>query len=286
MSNRTKNRILIELLKNDNTTELMPNDLNEMLNQELSKPVEDVDTQLVRDLLDLLAEESPSQESKDECWKAIQMQGQRKSQRRRYAILRRISAVAAALVITVFVSFGTAQAFNWTFLLKLLGPFAQTFGIYSTNNPVIHEGASDNHEYVDEDILLEQVNYTELKDMPHRLKGYTIVPGWIPDRYTFASGSIFEDTNITVASMFFRNNDEFLSLSISFYENEEDATAYVYEVYTEDEHSMQVADQAVTYYYNDSGEICAASAVAQNVHVYIGGSISETELEQIIASMN
>ena len=54
MSNDMKNRTIIEHLKNDGTTELMPHELNEILDQELSKPAEEVDAQLVRDLLDLL----------------------------------------------------------------------------------------------------------------------------------------------------------------------------------------------------------------------------------------
>lgn len=286
MSNDTKNRILIEHLKNDRSTELMPHDLNKMLDQELAKPAEEIDAQLVRDLLDLLEEKSPSKESKDECWKAIQMQTQKNNRCKRNTFFRRMSTAAAVLLAIFFVSFGTAQAFNWTSLLKLLSPVAQTFGIYSANNPINPPDASDGHEYVDEDTEYEQVNYSRLEDMPTQLKGYKIVPAWIPERFTFATGSIYEDPTIAIASIFFNGNDEFLTLNISFYEDDEDVTSYVYEAYTEDEHSMQVAGQPVTYYHNDSGEIRAASAIAQNVHLYIGGNISEYELEQIIASMN
>ena len=286
MPNDTNNRILIEHLKNDRTTELMPHDLNEMLDQELSKSAEDIDTQLVKDLLDLLEEEVPTQKSKDECWKAIQAHTQKKDSGRRNAVLRRISAVAAALVMVIVVSFGTAKAFNWTFLLKLLGPAMETFGIYSTNSPNNHADDNDGHEYVDEDLEFAQVNYTAMEDMPTQLRGYTIVPRWIPERYTFATGSIYEDKDIATASMCFQYDEEFLILNISFYANDEDATAFTYEAYTESEHSMQVENQSVKYYHNDSGEIRAVSAIAQNVHVYIGGRLSEHELEQIIASMN
>lgn len=286
MSNGTNDRILIEHLKNDRTTELMPHELNEMLDRELSKPAEEVDTQLVRDLLDLLDEEAPSQKSKEECWKAIQTHTQKKGTGGRNVMLRRICTVAAALVMIVIVSFGTAKAFNWTFLLKLLSPVAETFGIYSANSPDNHVDASDDHEYIDGDTEYEQVNYTVLEDMPTQLRGYTIVPGWIPERYTFATGSIYEDPDVAIVSIFFQNDDKFLTLNISFYENEADAYAFVYESSPEHEKSMQVENQTLTYYHNDSGEIRAASAIAQNVHVYIGGSISEYELEQIIASMN
>ena len=286
MSNRTDNHILIERLKNDNATELMPNDLNEMLEQELSKSAEEMDTQLVRDLLDLLEEEKPSQKSKDECWEAIRMHVQEKNRGRRISLLRRISAAAAALIVVFFISLETAKAFNWSFLLKFLEPVAQTFGIYSANNLVNHVDEDEAHEYVDEETEYEQLNYAKLEDMPVQLKGCKIVPDWIPERYTFAAGSIYEDENVAIASIFFNGSDEFLSLSISVYKNDEDASAYVYEAYTKDEHLMQVEDQSVTYYHNDSGQIQASSAITDNVHVYIGGNITEYELEQIIASMN
>lgn len=285
MSNDTKNRILIEHLKNDRTTELMPHELNEMLDQELSKPAEEVDAQLVRDLLDLLEEEVPTQETKDECWNAIQTHVQNKTIGKHGTVLRRACAVAAAIVMVVVISFGTAEAFNWTFLLKILGPAAETFGIHSTNRPDDHADSDNDHEYTDADTEYEQVNYTALEDMPTQLKGYNIIPGWLPERYTFLAGSIYEDEDIATTSMFFQHDENFLALNITFYSNAEDATAYVYEAYTESEHSMQVENQSVTYYHNDNGEIQAVSAIAENLHIYIGGNISEQELEQIIASM-
>lgn len=286
MPNDTKNRILIEHLINDRTTELMPHDLNEMLDRELSKPAEEVDTQLVQELLELLEAEAPTQQAKEECWKAIQTRTRKRGRAGCSTLLRRMCAAAAALVVIVFVSFGTAKAFNWTFLLKLLGPAMQTFGIYSTNDPVNHADANNRQEYADEFTDCEQVNFAALEDMPTTLKGYTIVPGWIPERYTFATGSIYEDEDICIATLFFQNGDTDLSISISFFENDADSTAYVFESYIEDEHNFQVDGQSVTYFHNNAGEIHAASAISQNAHVYIGGNISEHELEQIIASMH
>jgi len=286
MPNETKNRTLIEQLKNDKTTELMPHDLSEMLDQELSKPAEEVDTQLVQDLLELLNAEAPTQQAKDECWNAIQAHTRKNGRSGRNTALRRLCAIAAALVIVIFVSFRTANAFNWSCLLKLLGPAMETFGIYSTNNPPTPTETSEIDVYSDEFTEYEQVNYSAPEDMPTTLKGYTIVPGWVPERYTFASGSIYEDNTFAIASIFFQDNDKYLSMSVSFYENEEDAMAYVYESTPEHEQSMQVDRHSVTYYHNDHGEIHAASAIAQNVHLYIGGSVSESELAQILSSMN
>lgn len=285
MSNDTKNRTIIEHLINDKATELMPLELNKMLEQELSKPAEEVDAQLVRELMGLLEEEVPTQESKDECWKAIQTRVHGKSCGKYKSVLFRACAIAAAMVLIVVISFGTAKALNWTFLLKILGPAAETFGIHSTNNSHNPADPSSHQKYADADVEFKQMNYAALADMPAKLNGFTIVPKWIPERYAFASGSIYEDGDTAIVSMLFQNGEEFLALNISFYENESDAFSYVYESYPEHEKSMNVENHSVTYYHNDNGEIRAISAISQNAHVYVGGSITEHELAQIISSM-
>lgn len=286
MLNATDERRIIEHLKNDSETELMLNDLNGILEQELSKPEDEVDNQLVSEILELLETEEPSPEEKEECWEAIQ-HGMRKKRTIRYqSALRWMCAAAAALVVVFFVSFGTARAFNWSFLLKHLGPVAETFGLYSESG--VNREAVDNHGvYADEFADDKQLNYDSLEEMPAQLKGQNIIPGWVPERFMFVNGAIYEDENLASASLYYcGDGDTYLTLIFTFYKNDEDVTSYVYEVSTANEKSMKVADQTMTYYFNDDGEIRAVSAIEENAHFYVGGSISEAELEQIAASMN
>ncbi len=72
MQNATDERRIAEHLKTDRQTELMPYELNEMLEQELSKPEGEMDVQLIREILELLEPAAPSPEEKEKCWNAVQ----------------------------------------------------------------------------------------------------------------------------------------------------------------------------------------------------------------------
>lgn len=285
MLNATDERRILEHLKNDRKTELMPHDLNEILEQELSKPEEQVDSQLVREIMELLETDAPSSAEKEECWKAVQRETKRKRPIRYQTLLRWMCATAAALVVVFLISFETARAFNWTFLLKHLGPVAETFGLYSMSS--VDQDNVENHDaYTSENLDYKQLNYDSLEEMPAQIKGQSIIPGWIPERFQFVNGAIYEDENMESASLYFRSGeDDYLTLILSFYANDEDVTSYVYEITTANENNMEIANHKLTYYFNDDGEIRAVSAIEENAHFYIGGSISEEELEQIVASM-
>lgn len=281
MLNATDERRITEYLKSDSKTELMPYELNEILEQELSKPEAEVDSRLIREILELL--DTPSPKEKEACWNAVQRKIRRN---RRRKPLRWMCGAAAVLVALFLISFETARAFNWTFLLKYLGPVAQTFGLYSMSN-VDQQAAEIPHAYTDEFTEYKQINYHSLAEMPAQLWGQSILPGWIPERFAFVNGTIYEDESMASASLYFggEGNDT-LSLILSFYKKEEDITSYVFEVSTADQNRMTVAGRALTYYFNDDGQIRAVSAIEEKAHFFIGGSISEEELDRIVASMN
>lgn len=284
MLNATDERRITEHLINNRETELMPHELNEMLEQELSKPEAEVDAGLVRDILELLEIEKPSPEEKAKCWKTVQRKMKRGNRYR--PLLRLVCVSAAVLIVVFFVSLGTASALNWTFLLKHFSPIAETFGLYSMSN-VDHEAAENQDSYTHERSIYKQLNYGSLAEMPPQLREQNIIPDWIPARFQFVSGTIYEDENMASASLYFCSDENArLTLILSFYEKDEDITSYVYEVSTDNQSSLAVGGHTLTYYFNDDGEIRAVSAIEENAHFYIGGNISEEELGQIVASMN
>ena len=268
----------------DTRTELMPNDLNKMLEEELSKPADQVNAQRVQELLDLLAVRKPTPEEKDACWKAIQRKvtrGESHSGRKR---ARRLAA-AITLVAICLVFLGTASAFNWSFLLKWLEPLADTFGIYSTVKQVTESPVESNTAFTDSDTDYEQRNYTSLEDMPIEMKGYRIIPEWVPERFEFVQGSIYEDESMSKAALYYQAGEDNLSVTVSCFANDEDSSSFTYEQTATEQHSMSVQDQTLTYFFNDAGEIRAASKIESEAHIYIGGNITEDELAQIAASI-
>ncbi len=285
MSNVKDKRKLIEPEQFEDTrTELMPHDLNKMLEDELSKPADQVNAQRVQELLDLLAVKKPTPEEKDECWKAIQDKLARRESHPGGKRARRL-AMVTVFVAACVVFLGTANAFNWSFLLKWLEPLADTFGIYSTVEQVTESPVESNAAFTVSDAEYEQQNYTALEDMPAEMKGYRIIPEWVPERFEFVQGSIYEDENMSKASLYFQSGEDNLSLIVSYFANDEDISSFTYEQTAAEQHSMSVQDQTLTYFFNDSGEIRAASKIESEAHIYIGGNITEDELARIAASI-
>ena len=127
-------RKIIARLAEDRETELTQYELNTLLEQEISKAESEIDTALVEEILKTL-EESPSAQEKSTAWQAIERKTQRKKGWMNLTTARRIVACLLVLITISALSVGSAYAFNWTFLLKLLKPLAESFGIYSANTP-------------------------------------------------------------------------------------------------------------------------------------------------------
>ena len=92
--------------------EMMPNEISEKLEQELMKPENEIDVQLVNELLDRLNTAEPTQQESEECWAAIQNRLKKNNARRGCTFARRCATIAAVLVLVCLVSFGTARAFR------------------------------------------------------------------------------------------------------------------------------------------------------------------------------
>ena len=121
--------VLNRLVK-DKRLELMPDELTRLLDAELAKPEDEMDTRLVSELLQLVEKDAPTDADMAADWQAIS----RKLNRRRLPVVLRRAAIAAASIIAAFlVTYTSARAFNWTLLLKYLMPVAQTFGIVTTD---------------------------------------------------------------------------------------------------------------------------------------------------------
>ena len=70
MPNRSNPSDIINRLINDKDAELMPLELNRILEEELAKPEAEIDVQLVDALLKLLEEAEPSEVEKRRMWQS------------------------------------------------------------------------------------------------------------------------------------------------------------------------------------------------------------------------
>lgn len=283
MPNRFEHRELMNQLIHDKKSELMPHELNDILEKELSKPAEDVDVQLVNDLLDLLGAEEPTAAQKEACWQNIQKKRKPCHWQR---ALRRIAAAAAAIMVLFFVSFETAKAFRWTFLLKLLAPVAETFGIYSTSTFDSETSANINAIVLDDDTEYEQLTYASIDQMPSELNGYKALPGWVPERFAFAQGSYYQDPDMEHSTLLYQYADHSLSVELYIYKNDESVFGYTFERTLPEPATEEINGFSVNFYHNKMhGELMAASWIDDAAHYQVHGNVSEEEMRQIIGSM-
>ena len=187
MSNENK-KTLVRLF-NEETPEMMPNELRELLEAELAKPEEEMDTQLISDLLELLEDATPSAQDKEANWNAILAKLEKGKKKRSNMTPRKIAAIAASVIVVFALTLTSAKAINWHALFKLLLPFAQTFGIVSPDYEI---GEEQVVEYWSEDApLTQEVDLHSLDEMPTELGQAIVESQCIPDGYTFVQGTWF-----------------------------------------------------------------------------------------------
>lgn len=241
--------------------------------------------QLKKYLLDLLGGEKPAEAEKEACWKGIQAKRNMPKRSGCKPVLRRIAAAAAVLAIMFVVTFETAQAFRWSFLLKLLAPVAETFGIYSAGT-FESEVPEDDAALVIDDTGYEQLTYAALDQMPAEVSGYKVVPDWTPERFAFNLGTLYEDPDMAYCTLFYQNNDEAFSVNSYIYHNDDTVFSYEYERTLSEPLNEDIDGFSVSFYHNnEDGEVLAASWIDGDAHYHVEGMLTYDELRQIISSM-
>ena len=122
MMNRNEKLEIAKRLRLSTESELSRDDLEQMLEAELSKPETEMDTELVQQIVDLL-EETPSQAQQRAAWRKTDKRLKLRQWQPVVSGLTRIAAVGVILVALMFATYGTAQALNWEFLLRLMKPW-------------------------------------------------------------------------------------------------------------------------------------------------------------------
>lgn len=284
MPNRSNSSEIINRLINDKEAELMPLELNRMLEEELAKPEAEIDVQLVDELLKPLEEAEPSEVEKRRMWQGISERLEREALERREGFSwRRVAVVAVAAVLLFTLTLGAAQALHWTFLLKLLKPLAQTFGIVTTDQ--LTESDSIEERVSVDDYDAEQIVYDSLETMPKAINGHVVVPSWVPERYAFEQGVVFDNGLFEKDNIMYRNNDEWLSIDVTLNQDRNASVDYQYERAIEEPEKIDVNGSEILIYENsDEGKIYAAW-VMDDANYNLFGAVTREEVIHIIESM-
>ena len=284
MMNRNEKLEIAKRLRLSKESELSRYDLEQMLEAELTKPDAEIDTELVQQILELL-EESPSQEQKRKSWEQIDKKLSFRKWRPIVSGLARIAAVGVILVALMFATYGTAQALNWEFLLRWMRPFAETFMIYSGDDPVATPEPKVNEVYSDTGLASTQAEFTSLADCPDKIDGYPAKPVWMPERFTYFMGSMYSDVQVTAVTHIFKSDAGRCIIDISKFRDNKDASSYHFEQLPDEISTMYVAHHQVAFYYNTDEATITASWLVENTNYFITGAVSQEEIVSIVESM-
>ena len=285
MPNRSNPSEIINRLINDKDAELMPLELNRILEEELAKPEAEIDVQLVDALLKLLEEAEPSEVEKRRMWQGISDRLGREALDRRAGFpWRRVAVVAVAVILLFTLTLSAAQALHWTFLLKLLKPLAQTFGIVTTDQ-LTESDSIEERVSVDDDGA-EQVVYDSLETTPKVFKGHVVMPSWVPERYTFEQCVAFNNGWLEKYTVTYCYHDHSLGIDVTVYPDEDTVVDFQYERAMDEPEEIDVAGTEVLFYENSHEGSIYAAWVNGNVNYSLVGAVTREELAQIIESMS
>ena len=296
MSNNLKrdnltNQELLQQFLNVPEREVDRKRLEQILDNEMNKPEDQIDLQLVDDILAALETEPVDKKEATASWdrfdrKIEELEEKEKThpphirKKKVLIFVGRIGAFAASLIILFFISFASARAMKWTFLLKYLNPIAQTFGIsLDERKPEPPQSAY----LILDNTSEEQIQFSSEADVPDMYKGYKIRLNHVPERFTFDSGYIFSNPYFIKAVCFYKNaGEKWLQYSVNIFLDDESGGQFDFEK-TEDNAIAQYAGmKEITIYKNTDDGIVSSSWIDRNAYYGIYGSVTETEMNEIL----
>lgn len=282
--NRNEKLEIAKRLRHSTEMEMSRDDLEQLLDAELTKPEADMDAELVQQILELL-EDTPSPVQQHASWQRIDKRLSFKRWQSVMIGLARFAAIVVMLVLLTYASYGTAQALNWEFLLRLMKPFTETFMVYTGKTPEPTPVPQTEAVYGDFDMMFSQQEFTTLADCPDQIDGYPTKPVWMPSHFEYLLGSMYSDYQITSITHVFKSDAGSCILDISKFSDSKDATSYHFEQLPADNTTIDVADYQVAFYHNTRNTSLTASWLVENTYYCITGPITKDEIILIINAM-
>lgn len=270
---------IMERLHLDAETEMTRDELERILNEELAKPEEQMDAELIQDIVQLLEDGVTAQEQ-ETAWKATarQLPGKRMHPAVKWAV--RIAATLVMVLGLSALTYETAEAFNWQLILRLMKPFAETFMLYSGEQP--NSTVPTGEKYSDSVKEEGPSQYMSIDESPEFLLGYPARPHGIPERFAYLQGSSYIDDTITMITHVFSSDSGVCIFSVTVMNVEDQTASHQFERTVEETQDVYIAGCCVTYYLNSDDSTVSAYWTLDNARYSIFGAIDEAELALIV----
>ena len=296
MSNNLKrdnltNQELLQQFLNVPEREVNRKRLEQILDDEMNKPEDQIDLQLVDDILAALETEPVDKKEANASWDRLgrkieeleekeETHPPHSKKKKVFVFVGRIAAVAASLIILFFISFASARAMKWTFLLKYLNPIAQTFGIsLDERKPEPPQSAY----FILDQSPLDSNPFSSEVDVPDMYKGYRIRLNHVPERFTFVSGYFFSNPDLSKFICFYQSpEDGWLQYSVNIFQREDIGGQFDFEKTEDNAVSKYSGMKEITIYKNAEDGVVSSSWIDRNAYYGIYGSVTEAEMNELL----
>lgn len=286
MMSKNDERKIIDSLANDKTVEMKSDDLEQMLNIELSKPESEIDGQLVQEILNALEPSEPDQAQMRESWLHVKENLPIRQVRGRWRTsFARIAATAAVISIILVSTVRDAGAFRWTLIQKILKPVAETFGIIIDDQSDIVTEETESTIYSVSDAPSSLVMYATIDEVPEMYEGYIIRPRWLPEGFSFSAGSRFTSVDSEVFSLDFAYGDKWLNLNINVVTSDSAVYSYEFERTLDIPIERTVNQYTVTFYRNAEDSLQSSFWINENAYYVLAGEISVDSILHFVEQM-
>ena len=280
---------IVRRMCEDTEPDMSEEELQQLLEAELAKDKDEMDMSLVKELL-LTLEEGATQQEQEEALRRVL--ARLRSRGRLPAALRamgRIAVIVLVILGLLTLTYKTAEAFNWEFLLRLLSPGAETFTMYTDEKtgqgeatPAGTEAAPDGFVYDDELKPGEPVMYASPDEVPGTLRGYPARPQGMPERMIYLQGSAFCDDLSTTVTHVFLDGQNTCIFTMMIVRADVDTSSMEYEKTVADVTRIQVAGCDLAYYHNSDDANLYASWTRDRAQYSVFGMLTVEELMQIV----
>lgn len=288
MLSREEMMEIVRRMCEDTEPDMTEEELQQMLEAELAKDKDEMDMSLVKELL-LTLEEGATQQEQEEALQRVL--ARLRSRRKLPTALRAMGRIAVIILVILgllTVTYKTAEAFNWEFLLRLLNPGAETFTLYTGGEPgqdgtgEASPAAPGEAIYDDELKPGEPAMYASPDEVPGTLRGYPVRPQGMPERMTYLQGSAFCDDLSTTVTHVFLDGQNTCIFTMMIVHADVDASSMEYEKTVADVTQIQVAGCDLTYYHNSDDANIYASWTRAQAQYSVFGVLTVEELMQIV----
>lgn len=279
-----KQQVLLKIMERlhlDAETEMTRDELEGILNEELARPEEQMDEELIRDIVWLL-EDGVTGQMLEQAWKKT---AKRLPGNQMHPAIGWCARIAATLMIVMgltVVTYKTAEAFNWQLILRLMRPIAETFMLYSGLQP--GEGIIPGETYEDGVKQDTADQYATVEDAPEFMLGYPVRPRGIPERFAYVQGSSYTDDMIAMLTHVYSSGSDICIFSVTVTTARELTASQQFVTAAGETQEMYLAGCRVTYDFNADHSTVSACWIQDNARYSLFGAIDEAELALIVDS--